>query len=162
MGGSLRLKTSGRRKTKKNYQIRRAEAGDLDKITELEAIVFLDPWPRESFEQSLNDTFLVAFSDCEIIGYVISRIAGVEGEVLSLGVSPGWRKRGVGKCLFQDSTSLLEEAGLEDLFLEVRESNEVAKLFYSGLGFHQVGMRTNYYRFPRENALILRRKIFPD
>ena len=44
------------------------------------------------------------------------------------------------------------------LTLEVRASNEPAKQLYEKLGFLQVGCRKNYYRNPREDALILRKE----
>ena len=128
----------------------------------LESSVFPDPWDRESFKQSFDDVFLVADAASGVVGYVISRIAGTEADILSIGVSANWRKRGVGRCLFGESVSLLKKDGVEDIFLEVRESNETAILFYLGLEFRQVGVRENYYRFPQENALILTRKIFPQ
>ena len=42
--------------------------------------------------------------------------------------------------------------------LEVRTSNTGAQLLYEILGFVQVGIRKNYYRNPKEDALILRKE----
>ena len=42
--------------------------------------------------------------------------------------------------------------------LEVRQSNAPAIALYEQLGFEQVGLRPNYYRNPKENALILRKE----
>jgi ribosomal-protein-alanine N-acetyltransferase len=45
------------------------------------------------------------------------------------------------------------------VFLEVRESNEVARRLYSVLGFAKVGRRRSYYRRPVEDAVVLRATI---
>ena len=52
----------------------------------------------------------------------------------------------------------LRNRGSNSLALEVRVSNEPAKALYESLGFHQVGLRKNYYRNPKEDALILRKE----
>jgi ribosomal-protein-alanine N-acetyltransferase len=39
--------------------------------------------------------------------------------------------------------------------LEVRASNDAAKQLYEGLAFRVEGVRRDYYRDPREDALIL-------
>ena len=49
----------------------------------------------------------------------------------------------------------LSERGSHILRLEVRESNVPAIALYKSMGFAQLGLRKNYYRNPKENALIL-------
>jgi ribosomal-protein-alanine N-acetyltransferase len=52
-------------------------------------------------------------------------------------------------------TELLREKQLGYLTLEVRPSNEPALKLYEAFGFRQVGRRPNYYKNPREDALLL-------
>ena len=52
----------------------------------------------------------------------------------------------------------LKKMGSRCLTLEVRASNENAIRVYQKLDFQQVGCRKNYYRNPREDALILRKE----
>ena len=52
----------------------------------------------------------------------------------------------------------LMERKIHSLTLEVRASNEPAKTLYQSLDFVQVGLRRNYYRNPKEDALILRKE----
>ena len=52
----------------------------------------------------------------------------------------------------------LKEKGNHSLTLEVRISNQPAIALYEKLGFVQVGKRPNYYRNPKEDALILRKE----
>jgi ribosomal protein S18 acetylase RimI-like enzyme len=43
-------------------------------------------------------------------------------------------------------------------FLEVRESNVVARNLYSRLGFEEVGRRPHYYQDTGETAVVMRRQ----
>ena len=46
-----------------------------------------------------------------------------------------------------------------NLSLEVRATNAPAITLYEKLGFETVGRRPNYYRHPKEDALILRKSL---
>jgi [ribosomal protein S18]-alanine N-acetyltransferase len=103
--------------------------------------------------------FLVADVNDVIAGYVIAHHAADEGEILNLAVAPAHRGRGVGRDLVERVLALLSEAGVAAVYLEVRESNAVARQLYYHLGFQEVGRRAGYYRRPREDAVILRAAI---
>ncbi len=53
----------------------------------------------------------------------------------------------------------LRKRGSHSLTLEVRASNDAAIRLYRLLDFQEVGLRKNYYRNPREDALILRKEF---
>ena len=53
----------------------------------------------------------------------------------------------------------LKERENISLTLEVRVSNAPAIALYEKLGFVQVGRRPNYYRSPKEDALILKKQF---
>jgi len=53
----------------------------------------------------------------------------------------------------------MHEEGLLVIFLEVRASNAAARRLYASRGFHEVGVRPNYYKRPVEDALVLRRDL---
>jgi ribosomal-protein-alanine N-acetyltransferase len=44
---------------------------------------------------------------------------------------------------------------VEEVYLEVRESNQSAQALYLSSGFRPVGQRAGYYRNPKEDALVL-------
>ena len=48
--------------------------------------------------------------------------------------------------------------GVSSVFLEVRESNGAARRLYGKLGFHEAGIRKNFYEKPREHAVIMWKK----
>ena len=91
-----------------------------------------------------------------VLGYVIAWFVLDEGEVANIAVAPAARGLGIGGCLL-DAT-LAEARGREvaHLFLEVRESNTVARRLYASRGFIELGRRKRYYRHPVEDALVLR------
>ena len=47
------------------------------------------------------------------------------------------------------------ELNLSFVTLEVRESNDPAKMLYAKHGFEVVGLRKNYYTKPKENAVLM-------
>jgi ribosomal-protein-alanine acetyltransferase len=95
----------------------------------------------------------------EVTGASATRTVADEVEVLTLGVSPSWRRRGVGRSLMDAALSEAARAGARQVFLEVRESNRGARAFYAALGFFESGRRKAYYRDPAEDALVLSRPV---
>jgi ribosomal-protein-alanine N-acetyltransferase len=82
-----------------------------------------------------------------------------EAEILNLAVLGTRRRRGTGSRLMEDVIAACKAAGVRKIFLEVRESNEAARNFYSRMGFTEAGRRRQYYRQPAEDALVLMRKV---
>ena len=73
-----------------------------------------------------------------------------------------WRKIAQSKnsiLILEKEIELLCENECEKLFLEVRESNEVALKFYEGMGFTQIDVRKDYYDKPVENAFIMVKEL---
>ena len=101
---------------------------------------------------------LVATSEREagrVIGFVIARCATAEWEIENVVVAPEKRNRGVSIKIIQELLLQAQSAGATSVLLEVRESNLAARRLYEKLGFSQQGRRSNYYREPEEDALLL-------
>ena len=98
----------------------------------------------------------VAESDGERLGYVMARISGEEGEILNLAVLPKARRKGIARSLLDEALGSIAAAGVTEAYLEVRQSNGEAIALYQAQGFRPVGVRPDYYRDPREDALVLR------
>ena len=96
--------------------------------------------------------------DGQVVAYACASISFDEGEILRIGVLPAFRRQGIGETVWARMLAQLQSRGVEKVFLEVRASNEPAKALYGKLGFQQVGRRPNYYRNPKEDALILRKE----
>lgn len=130
-------------------------------VAELEKICFSDPWSEKSVASELENllsVWLVALDGSQVAGYVGSQTVCGETDMMNVAVDPGYRRRGIAEGLILTLLDVLKEKQSHSLTLEVRQSNEPAKCLYEKLGFEQVGLRKNYYRNPKENALILRKE----
>jgi ribosomal-protein-alanine N-acetyltransferase len=147
-----------------HYRIRPASLADVPSLTELERVCFTDPWTaagiRETIQYETARAF-VAEDQNQIVGYVMARISGEEGEILDLAVRPELRRRGIGRQLLLSVWNALGSEGVRELYLEVRESNCAAIELYRGHGFRPVGLRPRYYRNPAEDAIVLRAALSP-
>jgi ribosomal-protein-alanine N-acetyltransferase len=90
-------------------------------------------------------------------GFVLGRLLADEAEVLNLAVREESRREGEGRALVEELLRRFAESGVSRVFLEVRESNRGAIGFYERMGFRQSGRREDYYREPREAALVYER-----
>ena len=145
-------------------RIRPASLADVPALAALEQACFSDPWTaagiRETIQYETARTF-VAQDSGRILGYVMARISGDEGEILDLAVRPEERRRGIARALLASVREALQKGGVREMYLEVRESNRAAIELYRADGFRPVGMRPRYYRNPPEDALVLRAAIGP-
>jgi len=94
------------------------------------------------------------------VGFLIASTAADEAEILSLGVSPGFRRKGVAIALINFLLHHAKAKGAEKFFLEVAADNAAAIELYRSAGFERVGLRRNYYKRRGGvfvDALILRR-----
>ncbi len=135
--------------------------GHIAAVAELEKLCFSDPWSEASVAAELENPlsyWLVAMDGDALAGYVGSQSVLGESDMMNLAVSPEYRRQGVAKALVLALLDGLAQRGNHCLTLEVRASNVPARNLYDKLGFVQVGLRKNYYRNPREDALILRKE----
>lgn len=133
----------------------------VPQIALLERECFADPWSQQSIASELHNPlslWLVAQEGQTLLGYVGSQTCLDETDMMNIAVSPASRLQGVAKALIEALVSALRERGSKQLTLEVRASNGPARQLYESLGFLQVGLRKNYYRNPKEDALILRKE----
>ncbi len=133
-------------------------------IAGLHAQAFRRGWSEEEVNALLTDRAVLG--DCATIkgkfaGFILSRRAVDQAEILSVAVPDVLQRHGVGRALLDMHLRRLAGMGARALFLEVEERNEPALRLYRRAGFRQVGQRPNYYPQPggQTAALILRRDL---
>ena len=140
---------------------------DLPAVAALHAHCFDEPWQPEligRIARTPGGFGLLWRNGGEPLGFVLCRTNGSRGEVLSLGVAPAERGRGIAHALMRAAIHRVSRRGLCTLYLEVAEDNRAALRLYQALGFAQVGRRSGYYERPEAesvDALTLRRVIVP-
>ena len=130
-------------------------------VAELEKLCFSDPWSEKSVASELNNAlalWLVAEDSGRVAGYVGSQTVMGESDMMNVAVHPDYRNQGIATALIVALVEELRKLDSHCLTLEVRASNENAISLYRKLDFQEVGCRKNYYRNPREDALILRKE----
>jgi ribosomal-protein-alanine N-acetyltransferase len=136
-------------------------ATHVPQVAALEKLCFADPWSEKSVASELeNDLalWLVAVDGDTVVGYIGSQTVCGETDMMNVAVHPDHRRRGIAAILIEQLILELKNRGSICLTLEVRASNDGAIALYDKLGFRQVGRRPNYYRNPKEDALILRKE----
>ena len=134
----------------------------VPQVAELEKICFSDPWSEKSVAYELTNPlscWLVAVEDGRVAGYIGSQTVMGESDMMNVAVHPDYRRRGIAERLVNDLVEALKAFESHCLTLEVRECNDSARALYAKLGFFQAGLRKNYYRNPKEDALILRKEF---
>lgn len=137
-------------------------AQHVSQVAELEKKCFSDPWSEKSIAGELDNKlayWLVAVEGDFVAGYVGSQTVMGETDMMNIAVHPDYRRRGVAEALVNTLVLRLKAMDSHSLTLEVRSSNAPAIALYQKHGFSQVGLRKNYYRNPREDALILRKEF---
>ena len=142
-------------------QFTQMKAEHVPQVAQLEKLCFADPWSEKSIATELDSPWsywVVAVADGQVVGYVGSQSSYEQADIMNVAVHPDWRRRGIAESLIDCLMKELRTRNCMALMLEVRASNAPAITLYEKLGFHQVGLRKNYYRNPKEDALILRKE----
>ena len=136
---------------------------DADAIFAIECAATEFPWSLSQFVgciQSGNTSTVLEIGNV-ICGFSVFQRVLDESSLLNIAVHPSQQTKGLGRCLLEYGLSELAKAGVKKCFLEVRVSNVRAQNLYLSLGFHQVGIRKNYYpgHETREDALVMSRQL---
>lgn len=151
--------------TRSEANFAEASVSDAAHLAALHAKSFQRGWSEAEFEQLLIEPRVIAERASfgrMLAGFIISRRAADEAEILSVAVARGWRNRGLAGRLLVLHLGRLQGLGVARVFLEVDEGNAAACQLYRRAGFHEVGRREGYYDHGeplRAAALVLRRDL---
>ena len=125
-----------------------ADAGQAAALARLHATAFARPWDAHEFERMLCERSTQAHALWRagtLRGFVLSRRAADEAEILTVVLSPAIRGGGHSGRLLREHLSSLALGGIARVHLEVDEGNAPALKLYARHGFRRVGERTGYY-----------------
>lgn len=132
---------------------------DCAELAALDRVCFAVPWSEKSFfeeTENPNARYFIARDENKIVGYCGFWRVADEGQVMNIAVLPEYRRRGIAAMLIECMINAAEN--LEQLVLEVRESNIGAIRLYEKFGFEVAGRRKKFYHSPEEDGLVMIRR----
>ena len=145
--------------------IRQMQTSDSTQAAYLHGHSFARGWTEEEIgtlvlDRQVEANVLVRGKGLD--GFVLSRLAADEAEILTIAVDPAQRGAGLGRKLLSHHLARLAARGVKALFLEVEDSNTAAKALYARADFVEVGRRPAYYAKAdgsRAEAVVLKRDL---
>ena len=138
-------------------EIRRLKSEDIASVAEIERLCFDEPWSEKSLELLLDEknAGFVAVIDGHVAAYGGIVTVLDEGQITNIATHPDYRRRGLARAIMDAIDAFSCERGIVYLSLEVREQNTAARSLYELCGWHNAGIRKNFYSKPRDNAVIM-------
>ena len=137
------------------YKISKATEKDLPKINDLENQLNLNKTELNFFNQTLSNKnlkFIKLVFEKQIIGFLQFSLNKSDCDIISIGIIQKFQKKGHGKQLVE----YLKSLNLKNIFVEVSKYNINAIMFYYSLNFLKIGLRKNYYKKQKSDAILLK------
>lgn len=138
---------------KSKYAVVRATEFHATIFAELHADCFDVGWSSRDFRQFLRLPACFGWlatieteNTPDPVGLILCQGAAGTADIITLGVLPAHRARGVASQLLGAAIDHAVEIGIEEFFLEVAADNQAAIAVYKKAAFREVGRRPNYYR----------------
>ena len=135
----------------KPIQIHKSKESELQAIAMLEEACFHDPWPLdqvvyESKENPIANLYSATIED-EVVGYIDFFITFDSASIARICVASEYRRNGIAKALIEKMVEVCkkQEEPVENITLEVRESNVAAIELYEKNGFKTITKKKLYY-----------------
>jgi ribosomal-protein-alanine N-acetyltransferase len=139
---------------------RLANDEELDRVADIEAASFSNPWTRDMLARELQHAnitriYVLKLADGGIAAFCACWLIIDEAHINTLAVEHSMRRQGLATALLEHVLADLAAEGARRATLEVRRSNTAALRLYERLGFVVAAVRPNYYSLPEEDGLIL-------
>lgn len=154
------------------------KVSDILQVKQIEKECDLSSWSVEDYKNELtkeNSATLVLENQGEILGFLVARLIKFhqssnkmdinltqfeyEAEIYNFAIKLKHQKKGLGQKLLGEFLEICCNKNVTEIWLEVRQSNKKAFDFYYRNGFEMVYLRKDFYSSPKENGLVLKRKI---
>jgi len=149
-------------------RLRRMDETDLEQVMAIAASLKDAPhWPAAAYLAALKPDSMprriALVAEQRIIGavtgFIIASLLPPQAELETIAVSAAEQRRGIGRKLTFSMMEALRSAGVQEILLEVRASNQPALGFYRSLGWIETGHRPRYYADPEEDAILMSLKL---
>ncbi len=154
------------------YKLRKFTLNDLERVTYINSVSLPENYTDFFFVdlyRRFPETFIVAESNGEVVGYIMCRIetgmsnfglSGIikKGHVVSVAVLPNHRRKGIGEALIAKALEAMRSYGAKQCYLEVRVTNEEAIGLYKKIGYEITRTIRGYYA-DGENANVMTKKL---
>lgn len=130
-------------------------------VADIEKMVFSDPCSESGLEIFLDEKNLCVccFEGDTLVSYCTLLTVLDEAQIINVATHPDCRGRGYAKDVMSAVFDECKKREIAFISLEVRESNEAAIKLYKSFGFTVEGKRKDFYKNPRENALVMIKKL---
>lgn len=134
---------------------------DAEDIAEIERLTFSEPWSERGIIDSYKNgtVFMIAEQAGCFAGYCGINAVLDEGYITNIAVVKKYRRKGAATALLTAAEAFAKTEKLAFISLEVRKSNTAAVALYEKLGYTVCGERKDFYRDPKENALIMTKRF---
>ena len=138
---------------------------DIEKIKNIAALeceAFSNPWTLEMIQSSMASDFdhvEVMEKDGIFQGYIIYSVVCDSADLLRVAAKSEYRRQGIGTSLMEMMIKDCEKSGVQNIFLEVRQSNAPAIGMYGRFGFQEISRRKRYYTSPVEEGIVMQKEM---
>ncbi len=142
--------------------VRELKIEDSAAVAEMEQQIFSDPWSEKSVLDTVRQKQSVCFAvekAGHLLGYLLAYHAADEAEIARIAVQKEARRQGAAGKLMLELENYCVEQHIRTLLLDVRESNEAARSFYTKHGFTEDGIRQAFYSNPSEDAVLMSKQL---
>ncbi len=150
--------------------LRTYRATDLEAMYALDVVCFAPPFrfsrsAMRRFAEAKRARVVIAEEDDSVVGFVILHVEGTGqervGYIVTLDVSPEFRRRGIAKVLMLEVQRLAQADECVALVLHVFTGNESALRFYTNEGFARSHREEEFYG-PGRDAWVFHKLLFGD
>lgn len=142
-------------------------AADLEHVLAIEDASFTNPWTRDMYLAELENEgvafcYLARNVEGQVVGFCSFWRVVDELHINNLAVLPEHRRAGVATALLRGVFREGARLGAVRATLEVRRSNDPARILYERFGFSVAGTRHACSSKPVEDAIVLWREGLGD
>ena len=135
----------------------------LDDCVDLDQQTLNGLWTKSQWKRELADPKRICLGAIEIetnelLGLCSAWLVIDELQITFLAVLPVHQRKGLGKFLLSDLIKRSKSLEINQIHLEVKDTNKSAKAFYKSMGFKIIGTRSNFFR-DGSDALLLIKKL---